>query len=116
VRNTKKLVLTITLLLLLVLTVTACGGKTEEATDKQDQGAVDKAAPEVQINIGTAPSGSLFYALGVKMGELITNNVPGYTATAQPTGASVENIKRMTAGELQMGYELHVLYPLPFDR
>ena len=103
-KNSKKLVLTITLLLLLILTVTACGGKTEEATDKQDQGAVDKAAPEVQINIGTAPSGSLFYALGVKMGELITNNVPGYTATAQPTGASVENIKRMTAGELQMGY------------
>ena len=102
-KNSKMMVLMITLLLLLILTVTACGGKTEETTDKQ-QGTGDKAAPEVQINIGTAPSGGVFYALGVKMGELVTNNVPGYTATAQPTGASVENIKRMTANELQMGF------------
>jgi TRAP transporter TAXI family solute receptor len=104
VKNYKSLVLTITLLLLLMLTVTACGGKTEETTDKQNQGTPGKSAPAMQINIGTAPSGGVFHALGVKMGELITNNVPGYTATAQPTGASVENIKRMTANELQMGF------------
>ena len=38
------------------------------------------------------------------MGELIGKNIPGYTATAQPTGASVENIVRMTSNELQMGF------------
>ncbi|MCL2336600.1 MAG: TAXI family TRAP transporter solute-binding subunit [Firmicutes bacterium] len=103
-KNLKKLVFTVTLLLLLVLTVTACGSNASQTTAKPDQGADSKTVPKVQINIGTAPSGSLFYALGIKMAELITNNIPGYTATAQPTGASVENIKRMSANELQMGY------------
>lgn len=103
-KNSKKLVLAVTLLLLFTFTIAGCGAQTEETDGTQSQVSESESALDVQINIGTAPSGGVFHALGVKMGELITKNIPGYTATAQPTGASVENIIRMTSKELQMGF------------
>jgi TRAP transporter TAXI family solute receptor len=101
-RNAKEVLFGVILLLVLTFTITACGSS-GGPKEKQSQEGASKGVPTV-INIGTAPSGSAFYALGVKMSDLITKYVPGYTATAQPTGASVENVKRMAGGDLQMGF------------
>ncbi|MCW1404270.1 hypothetical protein OKA06_18895 [Novosphingobium sp. MW5] len=54
--------------------------------------------------MGTGGTGGLFYVLGAGMADLITEHMPDTTARAEVTGASVENIRRTAAGEMEMGF------------
>ncbi|PTX00218.1 TAXI family TRAP transporter solute-binding subunit [Pararhodobacter aggregans] len=62
------------------------------------------AAAQQRVSIGTGGTGGLFYVIGAGMADLITEHMEGTTARAEVTGASVENIRRTAAGELEMGF------------
>ena len=62
------------------------------------------AAAQQRVSIGTGGTGGLFYVIGAGMSDLITEHMPDTTARAEVTGASIENIRRTTAGELEMGF------------
>lgn len=62
------------------------------------------AAAQQRISIGTGGTGGLFYVVGAGMADLITQHMPDATARAEVTGASIENIRRLAAGELEMGF------------
>ena len=62
------------------------------------------AAAQQRVSIGTGGTGGLFYVIGAGMADLITEHMPDTTARAEVTGASIENIRRTTAGELEMGF------------
>lgn len=94
-----RLWLLVAVLLVLALAITACGGKEQPAA-----GGGASQGKTVEIKVGTAPSGSVFYALGVKLSEVIPAALPNYKVTAQPTGATVENIRRMSTGELDIAF------------
>ncbi len=55
------------------------------------------------ISIGTGSMGGIYYPLGGGMANIITEYVEGYRATAEVTGASLENVQRIDAGEMEMG-------------
>lgn len=57
-----------------------------------------------RVSIGTGGTGGLFYVIGAGMAELLNQNMPDTTARAEVTGASVENIRRVAAGQMTFGF------------
>lgn len=62
------------------------------------------AAAQDRISIGTGGTGGLFYVIGAGIAELVNAHMEGATARAEVTGASIENIRRTAAGELELGF------------
>jgi hypothetical protein len=63
-------------------------------------GAQDK----VTLSIGTGGTGGVYYPLGGGLANLLTKYVPGYQATAEVTGGSVDNLKLLGAGKSEVGF------------
>jgi TRAP transporter TAXI family solute receptor len=59
-----------------------------------------------RLSIATGNTTGVYYQLGGGLARLIGAHVPGYTATAEATGASVENIKRVVAGDSDIAFTL----------
>ncbi|MFC7704198.1 TAXI family TRAP transporter solute-binding subunit [Plastorhodobacter daqingensis] len=66
-------------------------------------GAVPAVAQE-RISIGTGGTGGLFYVIGAGVADVLNQHMPGATARAEVTGASVENIRRVAAGQMTFGF------------
>lgn len=65
------------------------------------------AAPtqaQQRITIGTGGTGGLFYVVGAGVAELINQHMENATARAEVTGASVENIRRVSAEQMDFGF------------
>ncbi|MCE8023219.1 TAXI family TRAP transporter solute-binding subunit [Billgrantia aerodenitrificans] len=61
------------------------------------------ATANERITIGTGGTGGLFYVIGAGIAETLNNHMEGATARAEVTGASVENNRRVAAGQMTMG-------------
>ncbi|MEI4488760.1 TAXI family TRAP transporter solute-binding subunit [Frigidibacter sp. MR17.14] len=59
---------------------------------------------EERISIGTGGTGGLFYVIGAGVADVINKHAEGMTARAEVTGASVENLRRVAAGQMQIGF------------
>lgn len=57
-----------------------------------------------RVSIGTGNTEGVFYILGAGIANVIDNKVPDVFATAQPTGASIENLARLNNGSIQFGF------------
>lgn len=62
------------------------------------------AQAEQRITIGTGGTGGLFYVIGAGVAQVINKHMKGATARAEVTGASVENIRRVSANQETMGF------------
>lgn len=62
------------------------------------------AMAQERISIGTGGTGGLFYVIGAGVADLLNQNMAGTTARAEVTGASVENIRRVSAGQMTFGF------------
>jgi TRAP transporter TAXI family solute receptor len=62
------------------------------------------ALAEQRISIGTGGTGGLFYVIGAGMADIINKNMEGASARAEVTGASIENIRRVAAGQMTFGF------------
>jgi TRAP transporter TAXI family solute receptor len=83
----------------LVLTVAACGGAREGGGEGgQYSGG--------RLSIATGNTTGVYYQLGGGYADLISRNIPGYTATAEATGASVENLQRVASGDSDIAFTL----------
>ncbi|SDY57675.1 TAXI family TRAP transporter solute-binding subunit [Citreimonas salinaria] len=66
--------------------------------------AATPAAAQERISIGTGGTGGLFYVIGAGIADIINNRMEGTTARAEVTGASVENIRRVAADQMDFGF------------
>ncbi|MFV0333763.1 MAG: TAXI family TRAP transporter solute-binding subunit [Tropicimonas sp.] len=69
--------------------------------------AVMATAPAVsqeRVSIGTGGTGGVFYAVGAGMADILSRNLDSVSANAEVTGASIENVRRVSAGEMTMGF------------
>jgi TRAP transporter TAXI family solute receptor len=57
-----------------------------------------------RLYIGTGNTTGVYYLLGGAFADLVTRNVAGFEARAEPTNASVENIRRIVSADMQMGF------------
>lgn len=62
------------------------------------------ALAEERVSIGTGGTGGVFYAVGAGMADILTKKLDGVTANAEVTGASVENVRRVSGGEMTIGF------------
>jgi TRAP transporter TAXI family solute receptor len=62
------------------------------------------AGAQERIAIGTGGTAGLFYVVGSKMAEVINKHLAGANARAEVTGASLENIRRVAAGQQTIGF------------
>ncbi len=78
------------------LATAACGG---------DRGGSEEGGGG-RLSIATGNTTGVYYQLGGGLARMIGKYVPGYTATAEATGASVENIRRVVAGDSDIAFTL----------
>ncbi len=64
------------------------------------------AMAQVKISIATGGTGGVYYPLGGGIANVLTKNVPGMQATAEVTGASVDNMKLVGAGKAEVGFSM----------
>jgi TRAP transporter TAXI family solute receptor len=87
---------------LAVLMSAACGGE-------QPASPAESAAPAPtggRLSIATGNTTGVYYQLGGGYADLITKHMPGWQATAEATGASVENIQRVVRGDSDIAFTL----------
>lgn len=88
----------------LALAVTGCGGK--QQTDSAAPGGSGSCeTADGRITIATGNSGGVYYVLGGGLAQLISNNTK-LRATAAETGASVQNIQQLVAGNYDVAFSL----------
>ena len=71
--------------------------------------AVFMATPvlaEQQLSIATGGTGGVYYPMGGGLAEIINSHVDGYGATAEATGASVENMGLVASGDADLALAL----------
>src|SRR6476620_5081195 len=61
-------------------------------------------AQQKTIAIGTGGTGGVYYPLGGGLANLLSKNLPGYQATAEVTGGSVDNLKLIGSGQSELGF------------
>jgi uncharacterized protein len=87
------------------LVAAGCGGKrTPDASSGNPGGAACEAA-DGRITIATGNSGGVYYVVGGGLAKLISDNTK-LKATAAETGASVQNIQQLVAGDYDMAFSL----------
>jgi len=64
------------------------------------------AAAQQQLSIATGGTGGVYYPMGGGLVEVINNHVAGYSATAEVTGASVENMGLIATGDADLAIGL----------
>jgi uncharacterized protein len=91
------------LIVVFMLLMTACG---ETATDTEGTG--DDFRKDLQL--GTGSPGGTYFPLGQEMATVIKNNagVEGINVSAVSTGASNDNLARISRGDLQLGMTVHI--------
>ena len=89
--------------LAVLLVTAACGGK--QTNNSADQAAGSCEAGEGRITIATGNTGGVYYTLGGGLAQLISNNTP-LKANAAETGASVQNIQQLVAGDYDIAFAL----------
>src|SRR5437879_5334336 len=58
------------------------------------------------IAIGTGGTGGVYYPLGGGLANILSKNLPGYQATAEVTGGSVDNLKLIGSGQSELAFSM----------
>lgn len=89
-------------ILVCVLVLSLCGfavGCTQPASNDGDTSGNETVQ---QYRIGTASTTGAYYPIGGMMASLLSQNMEGYNFTAESTGGTIENARRVNAGEIQV--------------
>ncbi|PLW78251.1 TAXI family TRAP transporter solute-binding subunit [Cohaesibacter celericrescens] len=57
-----------------------------------------------RVSIGTGGTGGVFYAVGAGMADMLTAFDNDISANAEVTGASIENVRRVSMGQMTIGF------------
>src|SRR5215813_2101352 len=63
-------------------------------------------AQQKTIAIGTGGTGGVYYPLGGGLANVLSKYLPGYQATAEVTGGSVDNLKLIGSGQSEIGFSM----------
>lgn len=119
---TKKKLIALTMAIAMLLgTLTGCSG----TNNKKENAPANNTATEANatansnseikaeglmeteggfMSVATGGTGGTYYPLGGALSNILNNAGVNYTATAQATGASVENVELVTKGDAEIGF------------
>src|SRR5262245_40947779 len=63
-------------------------------------------AQQKTIAIGTGGTGGVYYPLGGGLANILSKYLPGYQATAEVTGGSVDNLKLIGTGQSELAFSM----------
>ena len=63
-------------------------------------------AQQKAISIGTGGTGGVYYPMGGAIANALSKYLPGVQATAEVTGASVDNLKLIGSGQSEVGFTM----------
>jgi TRAP transporter TAXI family solute receptor len=63
-------------------------------------------AQQKTIAIATGGTGGVYYPLGGGLANILSRNLPGYQATAEVTGGSVDNLKLIGTGQSELAFSM----------
>jgi TRAP transporter TAXI family solute receptor len=97
-----------TVLAVAVVSAAACGGRrSDTSTDKGAAAISCTVDKETRISIATGNTTGVYYALGNAYAlQIKANTADKVQATAAETGASVQNIQQLVAGDYQVAFSL----------
>jgi TRAP transporter TAXI family solute receptor len=103
----KRVSLLLIFVLVLSLALTGCAGGEEPAAEEPAEGEEAPAEEEASgdtLNLAFATGGTsgTYYPLGGAIANVWNQTVDGVNVTIQPAGASVENINRVSSGEVDI--------------
>ncbi|MFB9906767.1 TAXI family TRAP transporter solute-binding subunit [Allokutzneria oryzae] len=87
------------------LLATGCGGKRVDTSAGADPNAAGCVAADGRLTIATGNAGGVYYVVGGGLAQLISNNTK-VRATAAETGASVQNVQQLVAGDYDIAFSL----------
>jgi TRAP transporter TAXI family solute receptor len=61
---------------------------------------------KINLSIATGGTGGVYYPMGGGMANVLSKYVPGYQATAEVTGGSVDNLKLLGSGQADIGFSM----------
>lgn len=64
------------------------------------------AQHKITLSIGSGNTGGVYYPLGGGLAQLLSRHVPGWQATAEVTGGSVDNLKLVGTGKADLGFSM----------
>jgi uncharacterized protein len=71
---------------------------------RQDAGTASGAWHHGRLYVATGNTTGVFYQIGGGYADIITAHLPGYEATAEPTSAAVDNIRRLVRGDADIAF------------
>lgn len=83
-------------LVVLLACTAACGGGAPGGS----------ASPVRRLSIATGGTGGVFYPYGGGLAQILTTHLRGVEATAEATGASVDNLKFLQQGTSDLGFSM----------
>ena len=107
--NMNKKILSLMMVTVLITTMLiGCAPKAPETpAPAQPETPAETPAPPIEnvfVSIATGGTGGTYYPLGGAMAKIFNDNIPGVTANAQSTGASVENVNLVSQGEAEVAF------------
>lgn len=99
-------------LVAMIVVLAACQPLGDGEAESSDAGASGDAAASGdtggtgRLSIATGGTGGVYFPLGGGLADLISENIEGYTATAEETNASVDNMNLIGAGESDIAFVL----------
>src|SRR5262252_10133215 len=63
-------------------------------------------AQQKTMAIATGGTGGVYYPLGGGLANILSKNLPGYQATAEVTGGSVDNLKLIGTGQSELAFSM----------
>ncbi|MBV0911185.1 TAXI family TRAP transporter solute-binding subunit [Anianabacter salinae] len=69
-------------------------------------GVATPGLAQQQLSIATGGTGGVYYPMGGGLAEIVNNHIEGYSATAEVTGASVENMGLVATGDADLAIAL----------
>jgi TRAP transporter TAXI family solute receptor len=64
------------------------------------------AQERLTLSIGSGSTGGVYYPLGGGLAQVLSRHVPGWQATAEVTGGSVDNLKLVGTGKADLGFSM----------
>ncbi|MFD1778707.1 TAXI family TRAP transporter solute-binding subunit [Fredinandcohnia salidurans] len=98
----------LTLLLALVLLIAACSSDNTNGDDKDEGGDSSAESGTIDLLMGTGSQGGTYFPLGAEMANVWNKNIDNVNVTSTESGASVENLAKISNGEFDLGMTVNL--------
>ncbi len=92
--------------MIMALALAACQPLGEGEPEGSNSAASGGDAGTGRLSIATGGTGGVYFPLGGGLADLISENIEGYTATAEETNASVDNMNLIGSGDSDIAFVL----------